>query len=202
MDDIGDRFPELRHAAGRRHPRRQLRWLTAGGIVLAVAVVAGSLLALSWLNGPGGTGAPPDPNPGQVPVLGVHASLSYSGSASGYLAIVEGTNLCPHCPVVPETNYQFSPPVAGFAFFLNVTNLGNSYHTVGGFTVSGPSVGGVPIFRLLAVFCCGPGYYESTELVGLTPGSTMALMAFVAADAIPASGWPGYTLTFYAVSPD
>ncbi|MCI4339834.1 MAG: hypothetical protein L3K06_01275 [Thermoplasmata archaeon] len=204
MADIADRFPELRHLPGGRHPKHHLRLLTVAGILLAVAIVVGALLALSGLDGSGGnpTAPAPDPNPARVPVLAVHGSLSYSGSSSGYLAIVEGTNLCPQCPVVPETNDQFSPPVAGFAFFFNVTNLGSVWHTVGGFTISGPSYGGVPIFHVLAVFCCGPSYQESTESVGMVPGSTTGLMVFVAAPEIPGSGLPGYTLNFYAVSSD
>ncbi len=203
IDSSGGRGrPRLRLDA--RHPRHRLRVLTLVGVVVAIGAVVGSLLALSYLNGSGGSGgtSPPDPNPAKVPILGVHGSLSYNGSSSGYLAIVEGSNLCAQCPVIPETNYEFTPPVAGFAFFFNVTNLGNVYHTVGGFRIAGPSVGGTSVFRLLAVFCCAPGYQESTEMVGLVPGLTMGLMVFVAAPSIPSSGMPGYTIDFYAVSSD
>lgn len=195
--------PPHRHPAHRHHHRSPVTTLVL--LLIAIGAVAATSFAVLWVYGPGsspGASSPTNLNPGNVPVLAVRGSLSYSGNSSGYLSIVEGANLCARCPVVPSTNNQFTPPVAGFSFYFNVTNLGSVYHTLGAFSIASPAYGGMPIFRLGAVFCCGPTYQETTESVGLVPGQTMALMVFLEAASIPEAGAPGFTLDFFAVSSD
>ena len=167
--------------------------------VLAISAIA----AVAWIyQAPPATAGVsyPNPNPGDVPILGVQGQINFTGTNSGYLTLVGGANLCPQCPVVPTEDDRYTPPVAGFWFFLNVSNVGSVYHSVDAFKLVGPSYAGAPIFLIRAVFCCGPSYEEAAESVGFTPGQTIALEVFVQATSISTTGTAGYHLAFYAMS--
>jgi hypothetical protein len=179
--------------------------IIVAAVALAVIVLV-AVLVLAWVDRPAGngsTGSPyPNPNPGKIPVVGIHAALNYSGATSDYFEIVEGANLCPQCPIVPSEDFQFTPPVAGFWVFFNVTNLGTAYHTVDQFKLLSPTYNGSPVFTIHAVFCCGPGYEEPASFVGLTPGQTMGLGVLVQAVTVPANGSSGYSLDLYLLTSD
>jgi len=192
--------PHYRHGA--RHWLRGHLVLTA--ILVAILSVT-AVVALAWLERPTATASGPsypNPNPGNIPVLGVHGQLNFTGSSSDYLTLVGGSNLCPQCPMVPTSDLRYTPPVAGFTFFLNVTNIGSVYHTISAFKLVSPTFAGAPVFLIRAVFCCGPTYAETAETVGFTPGQTIGLMVFVQSEMIPSNGVPGYELDFYIFTSD
>jgi hypothetical protein len=172
-------------------------------VAVLLAVVAVSAIAVvAWVELPGsplGTSLP-NLNPGNVPILGVQGQINFTGSSSDYLTLVGGSNLCPLCPVVPTATDRYTPPVVGFWFFLNVSNLGTTYHTIDSFKLVGPTSGNAPIFLVRAVLCCGPSYEEPSQSVGFTPGQTIGLEVFVQATSIPATGTSGYYLSFYMLS--
>jgi hypothetical protein len=167
----------------------------------AIAVIA----AVAWLERPVSSPAGPsypNPNPGNVPILGVQAQINFTGTSSDYLTLVGGADLCPQCPVVPTEDQRYTPPVAASWFFLNVTNIGAVYHTIDAFKLVSPTYGGAPVFLIRAVFCCGPSYEEAAESIGFTPGQTIALELFVQSTSIPATASSGYHLSFYLLSAD
>ena len=173
-----------------------------GGAAVVVIVGVLAFVALSRPPQTVSTPAYPNPNPGNVPVVAISGAINFTGSSSGYLSLVGGADLCPQCPVVPTEDFQYTPPVAGLALFLNVTNLGSTYHTIESFHLASPSVQGTAIFTIRAVFCCGPGYEETTESVGLTPGQTIGLLVFIQSSAVPSDNPSGYSLALYLSSAD
>ncbi len=126
--------------------------------------------------------------------------MTYNGASSGYFAALDGKDLCGPCPTLPTTDYNYTPAVSGFWFYVNVTSSATVYVTLSNFTVS--TGGGHPtLFTLSRVVCCSPGYSEVTVRVGFTPGSEMGLAAFVYAVSIPDVGPAGLALYFNATSP-
>ena len=189
-----------RHLHAQRRRRRIILATVAAVLVLVVAIAA-----VAWLDRSTGSSSAspyPNPNPGNVPILAVQGQINFTGNASGYLEIDGGSNLCPQCPVVPTEDERYTPPVAGFWFFLNVTNVGSIYHSVTAFKLVSPTYGSAPIFLIRAVFCCGPSYEEAAESVGFTPGQTIGLEVFVQSTSIPSTGPPGYDLDFYLLTAD
>ena len=187
------------------HPRH---WGPRRTLAVAAAVTLGAIAviaAVAWYEAPAASPSGPsypNPNPGNVPILGVQGQINFTGSSTDYLTLVGGSDLCPQCPVVPSEDERYTPPVAGAWFFLNVTNLGAVYHTLDAFRLVSPTYGGAPVFLIRAVFCCGPSYGEAAESVGFTPGQTIGLELFVQATSIPATASSGIDLSFYLLSAD
>lgn len=148
----------------------------------------------------GGSPSGPDPNPQHDRIVGVYAKILYSGGSSNYLTIAGSGNLCSQCPVVVPADYAYSPPVAGFTFYLNISNPDTVYHTIGSFSVNTTGPAGSSPFKLVFVACCDPGYGEETEEMGLTPGQTFGVDVFVTAASLQSSSEVDYTLQFWATS--
>jgi len=188
--------------------RRRRRWLVIGLPFLVTVVVVGSVIAWGLetrspsTSGTSGGGAPPgpDPNPQHDRIVAVYAKILYTGSQSNYLSITESGNLCGQCPVVVPADYAYSPPVAGFTFFLNLTNPDTAYHTVGNFSVNTTNPSGGSPFKLVFVACCDPAYDEQTDAMGLTPGQTFGVDVFVTAASLQSATEVDYTLQFWATS--
>ena len=194
-----------------RPPRRRRVLLTsvAAVCVAAVLIEVGAVtngfgLAPLLSKGPSPTGPPgPDPNPYNETILAVTASVVY-GNGKGLFPALQGTDLCSRCPALPRENASYDPPVAGFWFFVNVTNEGTNGTYLANFTL-GTSGTNPHLFRMVGVVCCWPGYEEVVSRVYFTPdgsaGSKFGLAAYVIASAIPSTASGGYTLYFNSTSP-
>jgi hypothetical protein len=176
--------------------------------ILSAEIVIGAGIATDWFwfgpasgSSTSGGGKPgPNPNPYNETILGVWASINYTDAASGYFTALQGLDICGHCPARPFTDYNFSPPVAGFWFYFNVTNNGSQYETISNFTVA-TSGANPSLFTPGFVACCYPSYELTTAKVGFTPGETFALAGFVHAASIPDVGPSGFVLYFNVTSP-
>ncbi|HLN50507.1 MAG TPA: hypothetical protein VK455_00375 [Thermoplasmata archaeon] len=187
--------------------RRPLPLLLAA--ILSAEIVIGAGIATDWFwfgpasgsSAPGGGGKPgPNPNPYNETILGVWAGISYTGAMSGYFIALQGKEICGHCPAIPFTDYNFSPPVAGFWFYFNVTSNATTYETISNFTVA-TSGANPELFSPGFVSCCYPSYESTTARVGFTPSETVGLAAFVHAASIPDVGPSGFVLYFNVTSP-
>lgn len=194
--------------AGPRRRRSRLLWVAVAcglAVVVEVAVFTNAFGLIVAKSSSGGTpvGPPPGPNPNPYneSITGVNTTITYyEKNATGYFPALEGKQLCPACPERPKTNYNYTPPAAGFWFYVNVTNTGNTDEELSNFslTTSGPNAA---LFVLVVVLCCYPLYGEETYALSFLSGATWSLAAYVIAAAIPDDGTTGYALTFSAVSP-
>lgn len=177
--------------------------------VAEVVVVAG--VVTDWFGfGPelskgtaGGPSMPAgeSPNPFGEKVDGLMATIDYAGNASGYFPAIDHVDLCRHCPALPAIDWGRAPPRAVVTVLFNVTNTGSSFHEITSFALSAAGAKGPHVFTLFGVYCCAPNNYgEDVDFVGLTPGQTMGLEAYLTATAIPSAGGVGYELTLAMVS--
>src|SRR5271170_2705852 len=125
--------PRPRPARFRRSLKAAARrpWPLVFAAILSVEIVVGAGMATDWFwwapaggsSAAGGGGpAGPNPNPYNETIQGVWAGINYTGTSNGYFVVLEGTNICGHCPALPYTDYNISPAVAGFWFYFNVTS--------------------------------------------------------------------------------
>jgi hypothetical protein len=193
------RFRQHRRAAARRPVTLLL------GAVLAAEIVVWTGVATNWFGViPAGGSSPkgtpePNPNPYNETVRKVVAAVNYTGNLSGYFPALQGLDICGHCPAVPFNDTAFSPPVAGFWFYFNVTNTASYYESISNFTVT--TSGANPnLFLPGYAKCCYPGFLSFVAQVGFVPGQTFGLEAFVHAAFLPNVGPSGFTLYFNVTS--
>jgi len=208
QEGVGRRGGFRRSRGGRL---RRLWTLILVGVV-AAEVVVGLGRASNWYGfGPyvppnTGTVSPPPSGPNLNPynetISAVLASITYTGSSSGYFAALQGTQICPRCPVIARTESVFSPPFVGFPFYVNVTNGAGQWETLSNFTLS---TGGAnpTLFVLALVVCCYPlyQYLVLADGVGFVPDQTLGLGGFAEAGELPDVGPAGFTLYFNVTSP-
>lgn len=196
-----------------RPPRRRRGLLTWVAVVCVAAVLVevgavtnGFGLAPLLFPSKGTSTGPsgPNPNPYNETILAVDASIVYGVGRGTFPNVSGGVNLCNLCPVLPKENTSYDPPVAGFWFFVNVTNEGANGTYLANFTL-GTSGSDPHLFRMVGVVCCAPHYEEVVTKIYFTPvdtaGSKFGLAAYAIASSIPSTVSGGYTLYFNSTSP-
>lgn len=177
--------------------------------VAEVVVVAG--VVTDWFGlGPdlarhsGGSPATPtgpNPNPFAEKVDSLRTTIAYTGNTSGYFPGLASAQVCGHCPVLPTIDWGHSPPVAVVAIFFNVTNAGGAFHEITNFTLTASQANQSRVFDLFGIYCCAPNDFdEDVDFVGVTPGQTVGIEAYLTATDIPSSGGAGYDLILAMVS--
>lgn len=189
-----------------RRPPRLLRWVAVICVAAVVAEVgwatSGFGLAGLFHRG-GGGGSGPNLNPYGEEIVSVVASLSWTGSGRNPFPILAGGELCGHCPALPRTNSNVSPPIIGLWVYFNVTNSGPNESQVRNATIT--TSGSNPyLFSLQGeaagqgIYCCYADHYgESQAGVLFAPSQTWGLAVFFYAASIPYDGSAGYTVTIH-----
>lgn len=179
--------------------------VAAAEVAIVAGVVTGGFgLGSPWDHGSaGGSATPPGPSPNpygeKVAVLA--GSIRYTGNASGYFAGLASANLCGHCPMEPTIDWNRSPVQAVVKVLFNVTNTGSGFHELTGFNLSAAVGNESGVFELVGIFCCAPNNFaEDVDLVGVTPGQTLTIEAFLAATQVPDVGPAGFDLTLAMAS--
>ena len=134
------------------HPRTFVLAILCAAIIVVEVGAVTNLFGL--LNKPSSTTTTTEPNlnPFAEMVATILSEVKYTGGSSGYLAELEGQELCKtSCPSL--TVYTFhDPPEIGLYFFFNVTNTAshgvNMSQPVLGISGSNQSV------FFLQTFCC------------------------------------------------
>lgn len=174
-------------------------WTFLLGAVLAAEIVVWTGVATNWFGlAPGassGTTPGPNPNPYNEVVQGVIANVTYSGNLSDYFPALQNQEVCGHCPAQPFMDDNYSPPVAGFWFYFNVTNTAAYYESIGNFTLS-TSGANPQLFTPGYAKCCYPHYLSYAAAAGFTPDQTFGLEVFVYATSLPDVGPSGFILYF------
>jgi hypothetical protein len=179
-------------------------WTLLLGVVLAAEIVVWTGVATNWFGPvpgvPGTTSPGPNPNPYNETVAAVIANVTYTGNLSGYFPALQNENVCGHCPALPFMDDNYTPAVAGFWFYFNVTNNAAYYETFVNFTLT-TSGANPQLFTPGYVRCCYPGYESYAAQVGFTPGMTWGVEAFVYAASLPNVGPSGFVLYFNVTAP-
>lgn len=180
-------------------------WTLLLGVVLCAEIVLWTGVATNWFGpataGGSGTNPPgPNPNPYNELIRGVVVNVTYTGNLSGYFPALENQDVCGRCPALPFMDDNYTPPVAGFWFYFNVTNDAAYYETIANFTLS-TSGTNPELFVPGYAKCCYPWFESYAAMVGFTPGQTFGLAAFVYAPSIPDVGSSGFVLYFNVTAP-
>jgi hypothetical protein len=201
--------PPSRGVASHRRAPHLLRWV---GVICVVAVVAevgwvtsGFGVAGLFHRGGGSGSSPPDLNPGNERVMGVFASLTWSGKGTNPFPSLAGGELCGPCPELPRVNDNVTPAVDGLWVYFNVTNSGTNSSQIRNFTVS-TSGSDAGLFALDGeaagdgLYCCYASHYgESIAGLLFGAGQTWGVAIFVYAASIPYDGSAGYTITLHLI---
>ena len=191
---------------GSRVAASRLPWTYLLGVVLSAEIVVWTGVATNWFRptssttSSGTTPTGPNPNPYDEVVQAVFVNVTYSGNLSGYFPALQDQDVCGHCPARPFTDENYSPPVAGFWFYFNVTNTAAYWETIANFTLS-TSGANPQLFTPGYAKCCYPNYNIYVGGLGFTPGQAFGLEVFVYAASLPDVGSAGFTLYFNVTAP-
>lgn len=174
--------------------------------VLSAEIVLWAGVGTDWFglaasgSSSGTTAQGPNPNPYNETVQHVYADVTYTGNLTGYFPALEGVDICNHCPARPFTDDEFTPPVAGFWFYFNVTNKASYDESITNFTLATSGANPelfVPGYALVGY----PTYLSRAARVQFLPDQTIGMAAFVYAVSIPDVGPGGFVLYFNVTAP-